>query len=559
MYRIQQDATNNIPSGQSASGSVYSNEGTELSAYFESVIPSSEVGITVEESISEGRDDYSKNLSSVIDSGNQPEPIDTEIFYVPNNLDLETRLSQYCPHMLKHIDKFYYVIDKLYVMQFIDKRFGSRGPALLRLVQHPVSNSVRDRNPYCGSGSVSNLDSMNNHIPHNNNISCSNIYSINLFQNTENTQHIVPPPYDLNSDSTEGPRFENMEEGNLDCEGPSYAERVFIPLRMKDLERVLTTNLTKQIIQMLIELGYIESDNQYIVGKKSKGYRLTIRYYLMPYKKVSVKNRRLNDKLIRRHRIDERSLDPVRRQIYRNMYSFLFDINGAEAFLNDQDLDARHHLGIEIAIDKIVKRDFFFATDDKTGRIFHNYCNLKKEFRQFIMNEEGNPLVEIDIRNSQPFLLSMILKDNQVESEDVMEYNRLTREGEINDYIAKRFHLERQYVKDQMWTLFFAKSHWQFRLKTKFCQEFPTVYSFIEDFKRSDHKALAIPLQKLEAGMVIDTIGRRLLDKGIKFITIHDSLMVSERDVELTLNEMKQAFMERFGVVPKFRVTGGGL
>jgi len=47
---------------------------------------------------------------------------------------------------------------------------------------------------------------------------------------------------------------------------------------------------------------------------------------------------------------------------------------------------------------------------DKQSRVHTNLTNLKADFRKFL-RYEGKVLVELDIRNSQPLIASILIKD----------------------------------------------------------------------------------------------------------------------------------------------------
>jgi hypothetical protein len=59
------------------------------------------------------------------------------------------------------------------------------------------------------------------------------------------------------------------------------------------------------------------------------------------------------------------------------------------------------------SIEKINRRDFNFTFDDNVGRFHSNLTNLKSELRNFL-TWEGQNLVSVDVKNSQP-LLSLII------------------------------------------------------------------------------------------------------------------------------------------------------
>lgn len=413
------------------------------------------------------------------------------------------------PDLVYHIDKFNWLVNKLYITKFIDKRYSSS-----------TTNQIK-------------------------------------FGNNMNISSSITHSYDFNSDCSKPVRFEVIrdmyEYKNLEHLEKKEIKRHFIPLHFDNLSTVLTTNLTKDILSTLLDLNIIETDNQYTVGEKSKSYRLMPLYHDETFKKVPIEDVRFRNKLLKLKDRAVANLNDVHRQIYYNMFHFRFDMPQAEKIMHEMNLDADEQLSIQLSIDKIIDRDFFFATDPKTGRIFHNYCNLKREFRTCLRDEDNLSLTEIDVANSQPFLLGVIMTERNVCGEDVLKYQRLCKDAQIYDYIAQQCNWKRDFVKKQMLTLFFCKNHWQFKLKQMFVNEFPTVYSFIEEIKKDDNRDLAILLQKEEASIMIDTISEKLLEQNVQFITVHDSLMISQKDASLVMNQMKKSFQERYNEMPIFK------
>ncbi|MCX6141872.1 MAG: hypothetical protein NTZ35_01495 [Ignavibacteriales bacterium] len=529
---------------------------------------SPEIADKLKGGILRGGKDYFRDRSPIVARGRKDREKKTIVFYVPNNLDLEAKLAQHYPDMLRHKDKLYYVLDKLYVMAFLDKRFSSSSSYLPFLSQNSSSSNAISPSDYNTITSLSNnpfstnsfntfsSSSLCNAIPsppfssntpfHNNNMNVLHtygVYSEGLCTKPKKTRKGL------------GKRKRTAKEPTKHGKRPG--KREYIRLNTKILRRVLTCELARPIMEALTSLNFAETDNQYILGEKSRGYKLTLPYRSAPFTTVTIADKRFHNKLVKIKEREILNLSPLHQQIYQNLSSFSFDLVAAEALLDQMNGNTRQFLTVRLAIDKIQKQDFFFSTDRKTGRIFHNYCNLKKEFRQCILDADGLTMVDIDICNSQPFFLALMLKESLVESDNVLKYIALTVDGQLYDHIGEKYSMERTYVKKLVFTLFFCRNNQKAKLKEIFQEEFPDVNSFIEEVKGNDYKNLSIQLQKLEASMMIDTIGQRLLEKGITFITIHDSFMVSAKDVEITLHVMKEAFMGGYGVVPKFGVTRG--
>jgi hypothetical protein len=330
-------------------------------------------------------------------------------------------------------------------------------------------------------------------------------------------------------------------------------KRVFIPVHSDKLRQVLTTKLAKKIIDTLVELKIVEVDKRYMPKEKTKSYRLAAQYHNSDFKKVACQSELFNRKLetLKNKELDVLSM--VHKQILQNMYCYRLDVQAAEQILDSLECSPDACISAKVCIEKIIEKDFFFTTDKKSGRIFHNFCNLKRELRSCLRDENNLPLVDIDISNSQPFFLAVLLKECSFDSADIQDFQQLCKDGQFYDYLANKFGLTRNYVKNQMWNLLFGKNIWQFKLKKVFTADFPTVYSAIEELNRENNSDFAVLLQKLEAEIMIDTVAPILLDKGIKFITVHDSFLVSQKDVDTVYEIMQNCFQTKYGIVPTMR------
>ena len=61
-------------------------------------------------------------------------------------------------------------------------------------------------------------------------------------------------------------------------------------------------------------------------------------------------------------------------------------------------------------------------------------------------------------------------------------------------------------------------------------------------------------LQFIEAGIVSDKVGTKLMREKISFLTIHDQILVNnERDLEIIKRIVKQVFEDEYGVSPKLK------
>ena len=201
----------------------------------------------------------------------------------------------------------------------------------------------------------------------------------------------------------------------------------YTPLNAQLLQKYV--NNYKDYLNYLIrDLKIVETDNQYITGKKSIGYRFIDTYQTM------VKPYKVTDWAMRKKmKIEEnKALMTVRKLTYltkwfndgleidfSKCYTFLkeeFNIKTRYPELRDFNINKQSYkIPINqlnrsvIAISKIDNKVFSLKRDDNVYRFHNNLTNLNSELRNAI-TYNGEQLVSIDIANSQPYLSTLLFK-----------------------------------------------------------------------------------------------------------------------------------------------------
>ena len=247
----------------------------------------------------------------------------------------------------------------------------------------------------------------------------------------------------------------------------------------------------------------------------------------------------------------------------------------------------------------IDKRFRYFKRNKTNKRLDTNFTNIKKEIRQFILRD----YVCIDLKNSQPFFLSQLIKtiiqyDNNniplcshlcccdlVKTFGIKAFKHISKvrqnqekpkmsnfrkfeqsviEGKFyNDFILQYpGNLTREKVKDIIIKVMFSRNTSKINFcfipyeedKKKFASVYPFIYDVIKILKEKNHAELAICLQRMESYIFIDCIAKKLVNNGIVPITIHDSVIIPEGSQDKALEIMRAVFKQKFNVVPSFHV-----
>ena len=212
---------------------------------------------------------------------------------------------------------------------------------------------------------------------------------------------------------------------------------------------------------------------------------------------------------------------------------------------------------------RIINGDFKYSRDSTSGRFHTNVTNMDKHLREYLRCN-GEPLVNIDIKNSQPYLSTIILTNPGKVSwmtknpafalllqtlkvstyQDVKDFINYAISGQLYEYLMREFAkegllLSRNETKKQVLRIFFARNRMpkdeiNRRARLIFIDRFPTVhriFSKVRGSERGDkftnYKRFAILLQSIESYLMLDVILKRIYKElpGTIAITIHDSIM----------------------------------
>ena len=175
----------------------------------------------------------------------------------------------------------------------------------------------------------------------------------------------------------------------------------------------------------------------------------------------------------------------------------------------------------------------FFLVDKFSGRVHTPITSLKSEYRRNILidNEET---ISLDVVTMQPVLLGAILKDKIGDN----EYSRWIDNGnDIYIMLQKKANFEtRDKAKKRFFEIIFSRSN--DNLNQLFGDS--EWIKWINDFKNKpynenphtlekNHSNLAYLLQSKEV-KIMNEVWSELIQKRIKFLSVHDEVIVKKRD-----------------------------
>ena len=327
----------------------------------------------------------------------------------------------------------------------------------------------------------------------------------------------------------------------------------FVPLKALYLRKVLRDH--KPYRNNLENLGIIECDYTYIKNQKSFGLKLTDYYADQDYNRIPIRTNKITTKILE----SKTDLDPnneIHNFLFNNLQRVSIDYEQASKLLDPSDRES--YLVNKIRIGKIQDQDWFFKPDEY-GRVHTNLTTLSSKYRPYLdVNKES--LINVDIRNSQPLFLLLTLREEIQDStircalfgvkEELKQYADLVQVGNLYEYFCTVYDCDRETAKKKIFTEIFGR-----QISKQFKNVFPNLSQVIEQIKGKDYRRVAWMMQRKESQLMINQVCGDLLkqDKNIFLATIHDSILTTKQNVDVT----KIAILTRFnalGISPTLKV-----
>lgn len=222
----------------------------------------------------------------------------------------------------------------------------------------------------------------------------------------------------------------------------------------------------------------------------------------------------------------------------------------------------------------IQNRDHDALSIDAFGFRVHSIITRTSSHLRSRLLLDNRGVVEVDVGNSQPLLLGILLKclaagENAQHIErmhNIMvcsglpssslvpvvlagesdNFMKTCESGLLYETLAADSRLDRQQAKHQLFRdVLFGKPHIEGRLTLAFGERWPSILTWIRTTKKlHGYKIIAQWLQRLESLILLEDIGLRLLRElpGMPFLTIHDSALL----VADAADEVRRIMQEEF-------------
>lgn len=387
---------------------------------------------------------------------------------------------------------------------------------------------------------------------------------------------------------------------SLACKCNTYKDQEFVNLNLNKL-RLITVSNIRRYIRILIIGEFIISDKKYQTGIKSLWYKLNPEY-VKGCEKVKISNEcKLFKKTVKNHRAkrkhDNRLVPHIKimRDTFMNMD---IDYLKAEKWIQ-KNVPNNNWYYYLLSLNQLQDNRFRYFKRNKTNsRLDSNLTVLPTSLRQYII---GN-YTSIDLKNSQPFFLSVIIKTiinkqrnplccyldydylartfgikalrdiskiphliQKQELANLRNYNNSVLKGSLYEDFIRLYpnNLTRKEAKDIIFKVLFSRNEVSenFKVYIPFEKEkeifkntYPYVSEVVKILKNKDHTLLPVYLQKLESYIFIDCVAKKLCEEGIVPLTIHDSLIVKTKDKEKAPSIIEGVFQKYLGLIPSFHI-----
>jgi len=307
-------------------------------------------------------------------------------------------------------------------------------------------------------------------------------------------------------------------------------------------------HLYNYYINFLREKEFIIMTSDYFNGKSARIYKIN-RTYLTDIKWVQVSDKILlkkNSKEFLKTTFLNYNKSPIPMEIRKKLVDDLYDVKiDATAALNylkqlrdDKNISYDKYMKNTMSVENLKSDNIFFKFDEY-GRMHTNFTVLKKHIRKNFLTIDGQQLIELDISNSQPLFLAVLMKRELSASKlinpEFTRFFNLVKSGLIYEELVNKCEVEdRDQAKHMMFVVLFGQNGERAKYNKMFKTVFPDVLQFIKDYKteKNDHKELSHVLQNLESNFIFDVVVSHVMESypDIKMFTVHDSLSVSLKD-----------------------------
>jgi len=180
--------------------------------------------------------------------------------------------------------------------------------------------------------------------------------------------------------------------------------RGYVPLKFLYLREVIPDRVIKPLKDALWDSGVIDCDGHYIEGHKSHGYKLGEEVCDDRIVQVPISTQATANKITKIRRSQDRK---VRLDVHCWLRSKFRDLS-IDLPAAMEELSGHHDFeSVKIPVEEIADKDIAFSVC-RFGRVHTPLTRLSRRVRRYL-TVEGERLVNLDIKNSQPLFLALLM------------------------------------------------------------------------------------------------------------------------------------------------------
>lgn len=305
-------------------------------------------------------------------------------------------------------------------------------------------------------------------------------------------------------------------------------------------------------IDYLIENNFIMLWKNYSAGFKAKTFKLTEQAKTAGTILVNID---IPDKLLSKITAINMSFNKIdnwlKLKLIQDLYKVTINNTLVKNWLdnNIEKTDKAYQVNL-IACNKISNKDIYYSFDN-FGRFHTNYTVLKKEIRNSLLKIDGYDVKELDITNSQPFFLYILMRNEGFTKFDGFDKDVLN--GKIYEKLKDISGKTRKEVKVNVYSVLFGRNMTKDYWNVLFDKLYPDVYKWIREYKKrnASYKIIAQELQRIESNFIFNSLIPNVLlyDKNLPILTIHDSIIIPEYaydDVKIIFNNTTEELVNNY-------------
>jgi hypothetical protein len=300
----------------------------------------------------------------------------------------------------------------------------------------------------------------------------------------------------------------------------------------------------KNYINYLVNTGFMHEFEKHKMGNISKRYMMNLDFLAnskikrYPFYDMFLR-RKLDDKNAHYNFTDLNQstiFESVRIKLVSDLNHVEIDSKNALDYLielkNKNIINDNSFLKNHISIMQLFENDLFYKFDG-FGRFHSNFTILKKDIRHQFITIDGENISEIDIKNSQPLFLGVLINEkyNYNPPEKLKEYINLVENGLLYEDLLAKCNgkiISRDEAKIFMFKVLFGKNKEYYKENKIFKSIYPEVFDFIKKYKSEtgSYKSLSHYLQKKESEFIFNKVVNEILFRHpeIHLFTVHDSI-----------------------------------